>query len=118
MPGKSKDVVQQKIRDDKSSWNHDVSHFISKMIAFKRGINGRGDTKYNLPISKIQDSFVASIPQTLSQLTAEYEKLSKTIFPKFRVRLPGCILLETKCLTLTESFFPGQMPDLGPLSNG
>jgi hypothetical protein len=77
MPGKSKDVAQQKIRDNKSSWNQDVSHFISKMIAFKRGINGRGDTKYNLPISKIQDPFAASIPQTLSQLTAEYEKLAK-----------------------------------------
>ena len=77
MPGKSKDPVQQKLRDHKSKWNSDVSSFISKLIAFKRGVNGRGDAKFGLPVSKIQDPFPQSIPQTLSLLTSEYEKLAK-----------------------------------------
>ena len=32
MPGKSKDPVQQKLRDHKSKWNSDVSSFISKLL--------------------------------------------------------------------------------------
>ena len=77
MAGKSKDPVQQKLRDHKSKWNSDVSSFITKLIAFKRGINGRGDTKFDLPVSKIQDPFPQSVPQILSTLTSEYEKLAK-----------------------------------------
>ncbi len=66
---KSKDSVQQKLRDAKKNWNLASREFIARVIAFKKGINGRGDAKKNLPVSDIKQP----IPQEVSSFGNELE---------------------------------------------
>ena len=76
MPSRSTDPVQQKLRDRKAAWNKQVSLFISKLIAYKKGVNGRGDTKFSLPVSKIHEPFPPVMASALKQLTSDYQKLA------------------------------------------
>jgi hypothetical protein len=71
----SKDPIQQKLRDHKRKWSNNASVLISKIIAFKRALNGRGDAKFNLKPSSIQNPLPNEIPSFLSQLTSDFEKI-------------------------------------------
>jgi len=48
---------------------------ISKIIEFKRGLNGRGSAKVGIEPSRIQDALPDSVNSTLQQLTAEFGKV-------------------------------------------
>lgn len=51
----STDPEQEKLRQSKDEWNKEVSLLIQELIAFKRGLNGRGDKVMGIPPSSIKD---------------------------------------------------------------
>ena len=71
------DSVQKELRQNKAQWNAICSKFISKLIAFKRGMNGKGDPRFGLPASKIQFPLPDQIPSYLSSITTEFEMLAE-----------------------------------------
>lgn len=73
---KSNDPQQEKLRSAKDAWNSSVKEFISRMIAFKRALNGRGDAHYSLPPSNIKDEFPSQIGSFLNTLSSTYEQLA------------------------------------------
>lgn len=73
----SKDPQQQKLRDMKKKWNAATSAFISRMIGFKQGINGRGSSTYQLPPSNIKNPLPQEIINFLSELTREFTNLAE-----------------------------------------
>lgn len=73
---KSTDPQQQKLRDHKKNLNMAISEFISRMIALKRGLNGRGDPRYNLNPGKIQDPLPESVSSLLNELTSNFQQLA------------------------------------------
>jgi len=52
---KSDDPVQEALRSHKDTWNHDASLLIAQLIAFKKGLNGRGEPKVGIPPGSIKD---------------------------------------------------------------
>jgi hypothetical protein len=72
---KSADPAQQNIRDAKSKWNDACSATIARLIAFKRGLNGRGDAKFSLPASNIKDPLPPQLGSFLQQLSSEFNTL-------------------------------------------
>lgn len=68
----SSDPAQEKLRQDKDSWNEAVKSLISRLIAFKRGLNGRGDAKASLPPTNIKDPFPSEIGSYLNEVANEY----------------------------------------------
>ena len=70
---KSNDPVQEKLRADKDQWNKQTSALISKIIEFKRGLNGKpsGD----IPASSIKDPLPSQIGGAISQLSSEFQEL-------------------------------------------
>lgn len=73
---KSPDPLQQQLRDRKSNFNIACSEFISRVIAFKRGLNGRGDPNYGLPPSDIKNPLPGEIGGFLNQLASDFAKIS------------------------------------------
>lgn len=71
--GKSTDPVQQTLRDHKKNWNLAVKEFIKRVIAFKRTLNGRGDTNYSLPPSTIKDPLPSEVGSFMNQLANDFE---------------------------------------------
>jgi len=72
----SNDPVQEKLRSKKDSWNAATKELINRIIAFKRAINGRGDAKYSLPTSKIQDPFENEVISFLNNLASNFEAVT------------------------------------------
>jgi len=72
---KSSDPAQEQLRQHKQVWNDSASSLISKLIAFKRALNGRQDPKFNIPTSKIQDPLPHEVGDFLNKLTDEYSQL-------------------------------------------
>lgn len=68
----SSDPIQEKLRQNKASWNADMSSLIAKLIAFKRGLNGRGDAKAGLPPSSIKDPVPSEVGNYLNELANQY----------------------------------------------
>lgn len=68
----SKDPAQQHLREQKKIWNQSVRSLIAKLIAFKRGVSGRGDPKAGLPASQIQEPLPAEIGSFMDQISMEY----------------------------------------------
>jgi len=78
------DAAQQKLRDNKKTWNTSVSAFINDLIHYKKLMNGhpnkfhmeKGDIKYPIPadaptiIGSLANDF-SEIAQTAAKLTAE-----------------------------------------------
>jgi hypothetical protein len=77
---KSNDPVQEALRTRKDKWNLATTELISRIIAFKRALNGRGDNKYSLPPSKIQDPFPSEVISFLNQLSSNYEAVAKEAY--------------------------------------
>lgn len=73
---KSQDPVQEALRTHKDKWNLAAKEFISRVIAFKRAMNGRGDAKYGLPPGNIKEPLPEQITAFLSTLSANYEQLA------------------------------------------
>lgn len=72
----STDPNQNALRKSKDDWNHAASLFISKVIAFKRAMNGRGDAHFGLPTGKIQDPLPSQVTSFLSTLSSDFEHLA------------------------------------------
>ena len=82
--GRSTDPVQQALRDHKKNWNLAAKEFIKRVIAFKRTLNGRGDTNYSLPAGTIKEplpsefnGFMSKLAQDFEQLVAEAAKIEQ-----------------------------------------
>lgn len=73
--GKSKDPNQQRLRDHKREWSDSTSALIAKIIAFKRGLNGRGDAKVGLPPSSIKEALPTEVGSLLNQLATDFQKI-------------------------------------------
>jgi hypothetical protein len=73
--GKSKDQNQEKLRANKRAWSDATSALIANIIAFKRGLNGRGDAKVGLPPSNIKEPLPGEIGSFLNQLSGEFQKI-------------------------------------------
>lgn len=71
----SSDPAQESLRQHKDAWNHEVSNFISALIAFKRGLNGRGDPKLGIPPGSIKDPLPSSVGSQLNNLASIYDKI-------------------------------------------
>lgn len=69
---RSADPAQEKLREDKAIWNRSVSDLIAKVIAFKRGLNGRGEPRVGLPPSTIKEPFPPEIGSYLNNLADNY----------------------------------------------
>lgn len=72
---RSADPAQEHLRQQKDIWNQAAKSLITKMIAFKRGINGRGDPREGLPPSKIENPLPSEISQYLDHMANEYTSL-------------------------------------------
>ena len=69
------DPVQEQLMQQKDVWNASASSLITKLIAFKRAMNGRQDPKFNLPVTKIQNPFPSQVGEFLNKLSEEYTQL-------------------------------------------
>jgi hypothetical protein len=74
---KSTDPVQQALRDHKKRWNAAAKEFIKRLIAFKKGVNGRGDPSYNLPTSNIKDPLPSEVATFLNEITTNFQQLAE-----------------------------------------
>lgn len=72
---KSEDPVQEALRQNKDTWNHDASLLIAQLIAFKKGLNGRGEPKIGIPPGSIKDPMPHEVGSYLDQLADRYSKL-------------------------------------------
>jgi len=72
---KSDDPVQEALRSHKDTWNHDASLLIAQLIAFKKGLNGRGEPKVGIPPGSIKDPMPHEVGSYLDQLADRYNKL-------------------------------------------
>jgi len=69
---RSTDPAQEHLRAQKEIWSESTSELISKLIAFKRAVNGRGDPVAGLPPTPITEPFPAPIGSYLQHLANEY----------------------------------------------
>lgn len=72
----SKDPVQQELRNLKKEWNKEVSVLIAQLIAFKKGLNGRGDPRAGLPPSNIKDPFPQQVPGYLDNMVSRFQAVT------------------------------------------
>lgn len=73
---KSDDPIQEALRSHKDKWNLAAKEVISRIIAFKRALNGRGDPHYSLPPSNIKDPLPSSVGAFLNEITSNFEQLA------------------------------------------
>jgi len=71
----SEDPVQEALREHKSQWNQDTSLLIAQLIAFKRGLNGRGEPRVGLPPGSIKDPVSPEVGRYLEQLAENYQRV-------------------------------------------
>lgn len=71
----STDPAQEHLREQKAIWNRSTTDLITKIIAFKRGINGRGDPHTGLPASNIRDPLPSQVGHYLNEIATEYNAL-------------------------------------------
>jgi len=74
---KSEDPKQEALREQKAAWNVAVSRLVSKIIAFKRAINGRGDIKAGLPPSNIKNPFSPEVSSYLHGLASDFADITQ-----------------------------------------
>jgi len=71
-----KDPVQKKLRDNKKQWSKDTSTLIAQLIAFKRGLNGRGDPRAGLPASNIKDPLPDEVKAYMNQMVQRFQEIT------------------------------------------
>ena len=64
------------IKQHKKNWNKATKELISRLIAFKRAINGAKDDKFALPSGKIHEPVPSEIINFLNTLTSNYESVA------------------------------------------
>ncbi len=72
---RSADPKQETLRGHKDQWNKEVSLLIAQLIAFKRGLNGRGEPRVGLPPSSIRDPMPNEVGQYLEQMATRFQKI-------------------------------------------
>lgn len=72
---RSADPAQEHLREQKAIWNKSTTDLIAKIIAFKRGLNGRGDPRVGLPPSNIKEPLPPQIGSYLDGIATGYEAL-------------------------------------------
>jgi len=72
---KSEDPVQEALRQNKDNWNHEASLLIAQLIAFKKGLNGRGEPRVGIPPGSIKDPMPNEVDSYLDQLADRFNKL-------------------------------------------
>jgi hypothetical protein len=72
----SADPVQEKLRQDKAVWNKDMSGFITKVINFKKLINGAPNLFFKQK-SKITQPVPSNPTAILSSLTSDFQELAQ-----------------------------------------
>jgi len=72
---RSEDPLQEKLRERKAQWNKEVKTLIAQLIAFKRGLNGKGDPRAGLPASNIKHPFPDEIGRYLDEMATRYQKV-------------------------------------------
>jgi uncharacterized membrane protein (UPF0127 family) len=73
----SKDPVQQALRDKKRGWNTASKEFIKRLIALKKGLNGRGDPQYGIPVSQIQNPMPDEVGALMNELSSNFDQLAQ-----------------------------------------
>lgn len=69
---KNRPVSKSTIKEEKEDWNDTVQLLIAKLIAFKKGLNGIGDTKAHLPPVGISDPFPTEMSVYLNSIVDDY----------------------------------------------
>lgn len=69
---------RQELRKNKLQWNLQVSDFIRKLIAVKRGFNGRGTPELGIPDSSIKEPLSDKLVSILHELSQNFQHLSST----------------------------------------
>lgn len=69
------DPAQEHLREQKALWNKSTTDLIAKIIAFKRGLNGRGDPRVGLPPSNIKEPLPSQVGSYLNQIASDYTSL-------------------------------------------
>lgn len=64
------------IKDHKKNWNKATKELISRIIAFKRALNGTAESKYSLPASKIGQPMPSEVISFLDALSSNYEAIA------------------------------------------
>lgn len=72
----STDPIQEKLRQEKDSWNKDVSAFIDDVKHFKKLMNGYA-SKFHTDKSKISDPMPADPVTIISALVGDFNELSQ-----------------------------------------
>lgn len=72
---RSADPKQETLRGHKDQWNKEVSLLIAQLIAFKRGLNGRGEPRVGLPPSSIKEPMPNEVGQYLEQMAIRFQKV-------------------------------------------
>jgi hypothetical protein len=75
--GKSSDQKQENLRQKKRTWNAAAKIFIQKLIETKKGLNGRGSQKLNIPPSNIQNPLPGEFSSALNELAANFQQLTE-----------------------------------------
>lgn len=71
------DPVVEQLLQMKDNWKYDVSTLVYDLIAFKRGLTGRGDAEHNLPPTKVTEPFDGSVSELLSEMAGEYQNVAQ-----------------------------------------
>lgn len=64
------------LKKHKKDWNKATKELISRIIAFKKGLNGTGDSKYGLPTSKLTTEMPNEVANFLNYLNSNYEAMA------------------------------------------
>ncbi|HVI43185.1 MAG TPA: hypothetical protein VM577_21465, partial [Anaerovoracaceae bacterium] len=72
---RSNDPAQESLRQAKDAWNQEVKSLIAGLIAFKQGMNGRGNPKAGIPPSSIKDPLPPQMGQYLNGIATHYSKI-------------------------------------------
>lgn len=92
---------QQEIRRSKKNWNKAFQEFRRRLQALSKGLNGRGDLKYNLPPTDIKEPLPDQLNSFISQLVNNFHQLTD-----------AAELIEEKQKQYSESIHKDQSPKI------
>ena len=69
------DPKQKHLREHKGNFNKEVSLMIAQLIAFKRGMNGRGEPRVGIPPSDIKFPLPDEVGQYLDEMAGRFEHI-------------------------------------------
>jgi hypothetical protein len=73
----ARDPVVEQLLQMKDSWKDQVSTLIWDLIAFKRGLNGHGDSEHSLMPTKVTQPFDGSYTELLTEMATEYQSVAQ-----------------------------------------